>query len=50
MTNDQPLSTNCPQCGMPIADGAKPTVRDGQLYCCEECANGVACTCPKHRH
>jgi hypothetical protein len=33
----------CDRCGMEIA-GA-PVRADGEVYCCEGCAQGTGCTC-----
>jgi hypothetical protein len=38
----------CPACEMPF-DWPGVTER-GEEFCCEECANGLPCTCPQHEH
>lgn len=47
--NEQ-AEANCPSCGMAVANGSKPTTRDGTTFCCEGCSNGGACTCDQHDH
>jgi len=39
----------CPNCGMPESewqgDDGHGHSMDGQVYCCEGCAEGTGCTC-----
>jgi hypothetical protein len=38
----------CPECGMEFDwEGVEV---DGEVYCCEACAEGEDCTCPEHAH
>jgi hypothetical protein len=53
MNTEQPTSQQsikkeivCPECGVPQSEWPKAgTRRDGQLYCCEGCADGTGCVC-----
>jgi hypothetical protein len=38
----------CPTCEMPFDWPGYS--EDGMEFCCVECANGEACTCPQHDH
>lgn len=47
---EEPVTGDCVACGMPLELGDAPTTREGQAYCCEDCANGHDCTCTGHTH
>jgi hypothetical protein len=35
----------CTACGMPSEHWSDPVSKDGDRYCCADCAAGTACSC-----
>jgi hypothetical protein len=45
--NPTAVGQTCPNCGMKKEDWSEPKgySMDGEVYCCQGCADGTGCTC-----